>query len=194
MSRLNRHFRNTFLAGVFAATPLAVTAFVIYYVETTTRRLFHIPFAFVGVLIALVGIYLLGLIVTSLIGQWLLRHLDRLLMRVPGLKDLYHAWKQISLTPGGREGMFAKVVLIPVGPGSMQQMGFTNGDPLPEDPAMTAVFVPAAPNPMNGRLYFVRLCDCQFLNISAEEAFKMILSTGNYVPAEVGRATRGSGE
>jgi uncharacterized membrane protein len=192
MSKLNRHLRNTFLAGIFAATPLAVTAFAIWYIETTTRRLFHLPIPFVGVLLALAGIYLLGLIVTSLIGQWLLRHLDRLLLRVPGLKDLYQAWKQISLTPGGREGMFARVVLIPVETGTMRQLGFSNGDPLPDDPTMTAVFVPAAPNPMNGRLYIVRLCDCQFLSISAEEAFKMILSTGNYVPPEVGQATKAS--
>lgn len=186
---LQKHLRNTFLAGAFAATPLAVTLFLIWYVETTTRRLFQVPFPFLGVVIALALIYVLGLIVTSLIGQFFLRQLDRLLSRVPVLKDLYQAWKHISLTPGGREGIFAQVVLIPVETGTMRQLGFTSGQGLAGDPAMLPVFVPAAPNPTNGRIYLVRRDDCQFLSISVEEAFKMILSTGNYIPPEVGQAT-----
>ncbi|MGE5609053.1 MAG: hypothetical protein ACM359_07350, partial [Bacillota bacterium] len=43
------------------------------------------------------------------------------------------------------------------------------------------VFVPAAPNPTSGRLYFVPRAQCIVLDLSIEDAFKMILSTGNYI-------------
>jgi uncharacterized membrane protein len=194
MSHIKIHLRNTFLAGIFAAIPLAVTAFVVWYVETATRRLFHVPIPFVGVLLALGGIYALGLAVTSLIGQFLLRFIDRVLLRVPVLKELYQAWKHVSLTPGGRGGIFSRVVLIPVENGQMRQLGFSSGQGLMDDPTMTCVFVPAAPNPTNGRIYFAKLADCRFLDISVEEAFKVILSGGNYIPPAVGLATQRGGD
>ena len=43
---------------------------------------------------------------------------------------------------------------------------------------------------MNGRLYFVPLAEVTVLDLSPEEAFKIILSSGNYVPEEIGRRTR----
>ena len=37
---VQNHLRNTFLAGAFAAMPIAATAFIVYYVERVTRELF----------------------------------------------------------------------------------------------------------------------------------------------------------
>jgi uncharacterized membrane protein len=191
MASVQNHLRNTFLAGIFAATPIAVTIFVIAYVESLTReplkQYLKINIPFLGVLVALVLIYLLGLIVNSLLGKWFLRVLDSILSRVPLLKELYRAWKHISLTPGGKEGMFAKVVLIPVENGRAQCLGFTSGLPIERDSSICCVFVPAAPNPINGRLYFVQIADVRFQGLSTEEAFKIILSGGNYTPRELAR-------
>jgi uncharacterized membrane protein len=186
MQRLPRHLRNSFLAGIFAAAPIAVTVFVVVYVENLTRTplaKIGINVPFVGVAAAVVLIYLVGLVVNSLIGRWILKIVDRILLRVPVLKGAYVAWKQISVTPGGREGMFSKVVLIPIETGRAKTLGFSTGRAIDGDPRTCCVFVPAAPNPMNGRLYFVPITDVQVLDISAEEAFKVILSSGNYVPA-----------
>ena len=193
MSPIQKHLRNTFLTGVFAAIPLAVTIFVVWYVESSTRQplrdLLRINVPFLGVLVALALIYLLGLAVGSIVGKWVLSLIDKLLLRVPVLKDLYLAWKHVSITPGGREGIFAKVVLVPVENDRAHTLGFSSGEPLEGDPSTTAVFIPAVPNPMNGRLHFVPIADVIVLDVSPEEAFKMILSGGNYVPAEVGHAT-----
>src|SRR5688500_10522078 len=191
MGSFQKHLRNTFLTGIFAAAPIAVTAFVVVYVEGATRapldRWFGIRTPFAGVLVAVALIYLLGLLVNSLLGRWLLTIVDRVLSRVPVLKELYQAWKHVSVTPGGKEGIFAKVVLVPVETGRARTIGFTSGEPIEGDPSSCCVFVPAAPNPMNGRLYFLPLSDVTVLPLSPEEAFKIILSSGNYVPAEVGR-------
>src|SRR5690349_10718634 len=110
MSRLQNHFRKTMLAGVFAAIPIAVTGFILWYIEGHTRsivrNLFNINIPFAGVVLAIGLIYLLGLAVTSLVGQFFLGIVDAMLSRLPVLRELYRAWKQVSLTPAGTTGIF----------------------------------------------------------------------------------------
>ena len=194
MSSLNNHLRKTFLAGILAAVPVALTAFVIWYVDHNTRifseKLFGKPIPFVGIVIAIVAIYLGGLIATTLLGKWVIGVVDRLLSRLPGFKQLYSAWKQIALTPGGGEGMFAKVVLVAEVSPHARTLGFTSGQPVEGAPETLCVFVPNAANPLQGRLLFVDQSRCTLLDLSAEDAFKMILSTGNYLPEGIATTTK----
>jgi uncharacterized membrane protein len=196
MARLQNHVRNTFLAGIFAAVPIVVTAFILWWVESKTRpaahyilvRFFHIDrdIPFLGVVLALVGIYLAGMVTTSLVGRLILGMIDRILLRVPILRQVYSGWKQVALTPGGTEGIFSRVALINDEPGHSLVLGFTNGKAIEGTSDVICVFVPFAPNPVTGQLRLVHRASCQMLEISPEEAFKIILSTGNYVPAPVG--------
>ena len=194
MSRLNNHLRQTFLAGILSAIPIAVTGFIVWYVDNKTRfitfALFHVEIPFLGVVIAIAAIYLCGLLATSLLGRFFLGVVDKVLSRVPILRQLYIVWKQIALTPGGTEGTFSKVVLIRDETGATHLMGFCSGRPLQGDVNTFCVFVPAAPNPVSGRLLFVHREKCVFIDISTEEAFKVILSTGNYVATEIGAVSR----
>ncbi|MCA9638720.1 MAG: DUF502 domain-containing protein [Myxococcales bacterium] len=191
--RLQRHLRRTFLTGIFAAIPLAVTVAVIAYVEKASREpvaaLLGINIPFIGIGVALVLIYLIGLIVSSIVGKLLLAWLDRLLLRVPVLRELYKAWKEISLTPGGREGIYGRVVLVP--DGDQMILGFTSGDAIDGDAERICVYIPDTPNPMAGHLALIERSLCIDLGIPAEEAFKMILSGGNYVPPAIGKALGG---
>ena len=192
MQGLQAHLRNTFLAGIFAVVPIAVTIFIIYKVDQLTRfisfNLFGHEIPFVGVVIAVAAIYLVGVLATISTGKLLIRGIDALILRLPVLKQFYVAWKQIALTPGGTEGTFSRVVLIPDETGATHLLGFTCGRPIENEPNTLCVFVPAAPNPVNGRLYFVNREKCVMVDCSTEEAFKVVLSTGNYVPNEVGLA------
>jgi uncharacterized membrane protein len=178
--------RRTFVAGIFAFVPLAVTVFIVWWIDKQTRiitvYLFHRSIPFLGVLIAIAAIYFTGVITSSLLGRYLLGFLDAILMRLPIVRQLYLGWKQIALTPGGTEGTFSHVVLIPDETGQMRMMGFTSGRIIEGDPSSYCVFVPSAPNPVTGRLYFVDVKKCTMLSITPEEAFKIILSTGNYIP------------
>ncbi len=178
--------RTTFLAGIFAFIPLAVTAFILWWVDDKTvvftDWLFHHRIHFLGVLLTLAAIYATGVVVNSLLGKYLLKLLDAIIMRLPGIRLLYQGWKQIALTPGGTEGTFSRVVLIPDETGTMRLIGFCSGRTVMADEPCYCVFIPSSPNPITGRLYFVRASRCQFIEMSTEEAFKVILSTGNYVP------------
>ena len=191
MGRLNTHLRTSFLAGILAVVPVAVTAFVVWYVESKTRAAVeqalgrHVA-PFVGVLLAVALIYLIGVAVSSLVGRLLIGLADRVLGRLPLVRAVYAAWKQVALTPCGGEGMYAKVVLVAGGDGAVagaQQLGFTSGTPVPGAEDLLPVFVPQCPNPLNGRLLLVPRARCRMTAVTPEEAFKMLLSSGNYVPA-----------
>jgi len=196
MQRLKSHLRSAVITGVFSAIPLVITIVVIWYVEKLTREplkaLFGIDTPFLGILAAVLFIYVLGVIVNSLVGRILLRWLDGLLSRVPVLKDIYEAWKHITLTPGGKEGIYARVVLVPGDGDHTWMLAFTSGEGVENDPSLCCVFVPGTPNPTAGRILFVPRDRCIPLDISAESVFKTALSGGNYVPPEVGGATAAS--
>ena len=191
--QLQAHLRNTFLAGIFAVTPLAITVLLVFKVDEWTRVLsnwlFNRSIPFVGVLIALTAIYFAGLVATVSLGKFIIRSFDSVLSSLPGLRQLYIAWKQIVVTPGGgADGVFSHVCLIPDETGATHLLGFTNAKPIENHPNTYCVFVPGSPNPMNGRLYFVRIDKCTMVDLSTEEGFKVVLSTGNYVPPQVGVA------
>jgi uncharacterized membrane protein len=179
--------RRTFIAGIFSFLPLAVTAFILWWVDDKTRIftywLFHRRIPFIGVLLTLAAIYVCGFITNSLLGRYLIRIVDAVIMRLPVIRLLYQGWKQIALTPGGgTEGTFSHVCLIPDETGTMRLMGFSSGRLVEADEPCYCVFIPSSPNPITGRLYFIRAERCQFIQMTTEEAFKVILSTGNYVP------------
>jgi uncharacterized membrane protein len=193
MGRIQVHFRNKLVAGALAAIPVAVTAFILWYVDSKARALLGIETPLVGIALALLAIYLLGLFVTSLVGQFLLGLTDSIIRRIPGLRDLYRSWKQVALTADSHEGIFAHVVLVPDESGQMRALGFTSGRGIEGDPGRWCVFVPGSPNPTTGRLFFVPVDRCIPVDMHPQEALKMIISGGSYVPPAVGAATGGSG-
>jgi uncharacterized membrane protein len=187
MGRLQTHVRNKLVAGLLAAIPVGVTALILWYVDANARAIFGIRYPFLGLVVALAALYVLGMFVTSLVGRWILSGTDALLVHIPGLRDLYGSWKQMAFSPEGDEGIFARVVMIPDETGRMRMMGFSTRRPLEGDPDTMCVFVPGAPNPTAGRLYFVPAREALLLDIPARVALKILISGGNYVPPEVGR-------
>jgi uncharacterized membrane protein len=196
MTTARDHIRKTFLTGVFFAVPLAITLFIIYWIndktQPITRWIFGVNIPFLGVIIALGVIYLIGMIANSLMGRFLIRTVDSVITRVPMIGQVYSSWKQIALTPGGTEGTFSKVVLLHDETGTMNWLGFTSGRVVSAPMPSYCVFVPNAPNPITGRLYFVPVEKCAILEMTVEQAFKLILSTGNYIP-ELRQALKDAG-
>ena len=84
----------------------------------------------------------------------------------------------------GGDLLRGKVVLIPHETPGLKQIGFSTGVPLSEG-GHVCVFVPNAPNPVLGRVVFVHPKDVVLLAMSVEEAFKLLISSGNHVPPEL---------
>ena len=193
MHRLIRQLTGNLLAGIGVALPLGLTAYVIFKVDQVTRPLTEALFGrsapFVGIGLILLAVYLFGLLVTSLSGQYLLDRVDHLLSRLPGTRQLYLVWKQVLLAPPDHEGTFAKVVLIPDEGGQRQIIAFTSGKPIPGDAESICAFVPNTPNLLQGILYLVRLDRVQFSSVPVAEAVKMIITKGRYLPEGLGRVS-----
>jgi uncharacterized membrane protein len=187
MGRIQTHVRNKLVAGALAAIPVALTAFILWYVDSKARGLFGIQYPLLGLLVGMAGLYLLGVFITSLIGRWVLSGADVVLAHLPGLRDLYQSWKQMAFSPEGDEGIFARVVLVPDETGRMRMLGFSTRKSIEGDPETMCVFVPGSPNPTSGRLYFVPARECVALELPARVALKVLVSGGNYVPADIGR-------
>ena len=188
MGRFKTHLRNKLVAGVLAAGPVAVTLFILWYVDSKARDLIGVRVPFLGIGLAVFTVYLLGLFVTSVVGQYVLALADRALRRIPGLRALYRAWRQVALTEAG-EGIFSHVVLVRDESGLGCVLGFSSGHAIDRDPGIQCVFIPGSPNPTTGRLYFVPSHRCLRLDLAPQEALKMIISGGNYVPAAIGAMT-----
>jgi len=186
---LQVHLRNKLVAGLLAAIPVASTIFVVWYVDNKSRELLHIHTPIVGIVLAIAAIYLLGVFVTSVIGRFLLATTDNVLRRVPGLRSLYRSWKQVALAE--QSGIFSHVVLVPDDAGRGCVLGFTSGHSIEGDPGLSCVFVPGSPNPTTGKLYFVPTTRCIRLEMSPQDALKVIISGGNYVPDAIGKGTIG---
>jgi len=188
---LQAHVRNKLVAGALAAVPVAVTLFVLWYVDSKARSLLHLQWPLLGIVVALGAIYLLGLFVTSVLGQAFLGATDWILRHVPGLGDLYRTWKQVAISHPheGKLGIFAHVVLVPDDAGRGCVLGFTSGHAIEGDPRIACVFIPASPNPTSGRLQFVPSNRCIQLDLQPQEALKLIISGGNYLPPAIGAAT-----
>jgi uncharacterized membrane protein len=188
MGRLKTHLRNKLVAGALAAGPVAVTFFILWYIDSKARALIGVHVPFLGTAATLLAIYLLGLFVTSVAGQFLLGLADRALRSVPGLSTLYRSWRQVALTDAG-DGIFTHVVLVRDESGRGCVLGFSSGHAIEGDPGVQCVFIPGSPNPTTGRLYFVPSFRCIRLEMSPQEALKTIISGGNYIPAAIGATT-----
>jgi uncharacterized membrane protein len=178
------------LAGALAAAPLVIVVSAAVWLERETAplaRAVGIRVPGMGVLVALVLVYLLGLFVTSLVGGLLLGWIDRVVRRVPGLAVAYQAWREVWATPLDKPGVWSRVVLVPSEGEGNFEIGFTSGEPLPADPRALTVFVPEVANPLAGRLVVADRASVRPLDVSAHEAFKLLLSRGNYVPPDLRR-------
>ncbi|MCL4683746.1 DUF502 domain-containing protein [Myxococcota bacterium] len=190
-----------FVAGLLVITPIAVTGWVVaWVVERLDNAILphllrvigleqapRIPF--VGAIFTILVILLLGVIARHFFGLELLRIGERLLARVPVARSIYGGVKQlletIFLTSSARQ--FRRVVLIEYPRKGIYSLAFTTGpaqglvqDETPE--LVISCFVPTTPNPTSGFFLLVPERELQTLDMSVEDAFKLIMSAGLVAP------------
>lgn len=187
------NFRRNFAAGLGVIAPMVLAVYLLLKIEEITRPLtvplFGRNAPFVGIAIALLLVYLIGFLVTSLLGQFFVSKAERLIAKYPGARGIYNIWKEVFLNPPEQEGTALRVVLIPDEEGQRQMIAFTTDKPVPGDEGAICVFVPDAPNPMQGTLFLIPKERVQFSGVKTSEAFKLILSKGRYLPEGLGKIT-----
>lgn len=195
-------FQRTFLTGLFILLPLVVTYVLIAFLFNLFTsvgaplvkgllRFFgpgRYPWAdslipLINLLLSLAVIFVLGLIGTNLLGRRLLIALEALLMRLPLVKSIYSAVKQMVETFQGPGRSFQRVVLLQYPSKGLWMMGFVAAERrdslrLISSDKVLIVFIPTTPNPTSGFLVLVSPEDVVDLDYSVEDAFKFIVSSG----------------
>ena len=198
MGRLRAYF----FAGILVTAPAAITLYtawlLITFIDSTVTGLLpeqynpntYLPFSVPGFgLIALVVfLVLVGLFAAGVIGRLFLRMGEAILARMPVIREIYGALKQIFETVlAQKSAAFRQVVLLEYPRRGIWAMGFVSGTTKGEvqaltDDEMVNVFLPTTPNPTSGFLLFVPRKDLVVLKMGVEDGIKMVISGGIVVP------------
>lgn len=183
-------------SGLVAVVPIVVTVAVLRFLFSATSSVLlpvvtpaaeeWPPWAHAALSFAILlgAIYLVGEVATNLVGRRLLGLVESLVLRVPFVKVIYSASKQVAAAFQGRKARaFRSVVYVDFPAPGMRAIGFVTGDMT--DPTGTAchtVFVPTTPNPTTGFLQIVPVEKVVKTSYSVEDGIKMIMSLGVLVP------------
>jgi uncharacterized membrane protein len=183
MDTVLRHVGRCLLAGALAILPVGGLVLALVLAETTISKSWrgNVPFYVpgMGIVLALVAVYVLGLVTTTFLGRWFWRVTDRLLERLPALGRLYITLKQVLGYGEGERALFRRVVLVPSGGGGHELGLVTNEVPGPDGRARLLVFVPGSPNPTGGRLVLAEPGEVVAVATPVHEVLKALLSAGS---------------
>lgn len=180
---MRRHLLKCLIAGIAALLPIGGTILMVLYFEEQLSGTWLADQPFyrfgMGILLGFLAVYIVGLLVSSFLGRWLWAQVDMLFMSVPLLGPLYQTFKQLLGYGEGPDAMFKRVVMVPSHDLPGEQLGFVTGEIHNDDGTETlAVFLPAAPNPTNGKLIYVRESEVSALDLPVNEAMKALISAG----------------
>lgn len=203
-SHLAARLRNYFLTGLVVAGPIAITVYVVRWVVTSvddwvkpfvpsvynpdTYLPIHIPG--MGLIFAIVALTMFGALAANLIGRTLVSYSELMVGRMPVVRNVYNGLKQIFetvLTQKG--GTFKQVALIEFpGPG-LWSVVFVAADAKGEiqeklgsdGKQLVGVFLPTVP-PTTGYVVYMDKKDIVVLDMSVEDAAKLLLSAGLVIP------------
>ncbi|MFT5137763.1 MAG: putative membrane protein [Arenicella sp.] len=199
MQRLRRYF----VAGLLVWLPLVATyvvlAFSIRLIDRTLLLLpphyrpealigFEIPG--LGVILTMVLVILTGLVVANFFGRSLVSAWESVLSRIPLVRTVYGAVKQITVSLfADASQSFREVVLIEYPRKGIWALAFVTGDTPSKfkklvDHDLINLYVPTTPNPTSGVFVMVPKSDVKRLDIPVEIGLKMILSAGVVNPID----------
>lgn len=202
--KLGTRLRNYFLTGIVVAAPVSITVYITWwfvnlvdgwikpFLPTIYNPDHYLPFTVpgVGLIFAIFGLTVLGALTANLFGRTIVSYGEMMLNRMPIVRNVYSALKQIfetvlsqsqsSFQKAGliqypRQGLWSIVFISTATKGEVQHK-------FPDENDVFSVFLPTTPNPTSGFLLFVPRKDVILLDMSVEEAAKMIISAGLVTP------------
>ena len=196
--------RNYFLTGLVVAGPVAITLWLTWWFVTWVDGLVrpfvpiayrpetYLPFGLPGsgLIVAVIALTLLGFLTANLIGRSLVELSERFLGRIPAVRAIYRAMKQVFETLfSGKGSSFRRVGLVEFPSPGMWSIVLISQPPstdvaenLPGEVEHISVFLPCAPNPTTGFFFYVPKSKIVEVDMSAEDAATLIMSCGVVQP------------
>ena len=206
LQRLKQDLKSDLIAGLLVVIPLATTIWLSISIAKWAIDLFtRIPKQInpfdglnpflttiinfsVGLAVPLLSILIIGLMARNIVGRWLLDFGEQLLQAIPLAGSVYKTLKQILETLlGDSKTKFRRVVMIEYPRKGVWTMGFVTGKVSPQLQThlveeMISVFIPTTPNPTSGWYAIVPKEEAIDIDISIEDAFKVLISGGIVSP------------
>ncbi len=196
------YFKRYLIAGLLVWLPLGVTLAVIkFLVGLFDQSLLLLPHQYrpdvllgvdipgFGVLLSLTLILVTGVVVANFLGSRLVAMWESLLSRIPLVRSIYHAVKQIAeAVLGSGEQTFQKAYLVQYPRAGLWTLAFQTGTLQGEAQKKTGMnsvvnlFVPTTPNPTSGFFIMASKNEVIELEMNVDDALKMVISGGVIVP------------
>ncbi len=188
--------RRYYLAGVLVLAPTALTLWVVWNLFSFFDNILGAELRARGISVFGLGfvllnalLLLLGWLTASILGKRVFHLWDRVMHRVPLINKIYATLRQIAelLIGPDRSGTFGRVAIVEFpSPGSWG-LGFVTSVVPGEANSQTgqklcSLFIPSAVNPTTGFLLLVPEERVRYLDMTPEQAMKMIVSAGALVP------------
>jgi uncharacterized membrane protein len=198
---LVRRMRNYLIGGLLIWIPIMITVWVVRFLSgILDQSLLLLPPSWrpeavfgtyvpgVGIILSLLLLLLTGVVVKNLFGGQMVAGLESLVRRIPVVGAVYGGAKTFSetvLTDQGKS--FKQVVMVEFPRRGVFSIGFITSHELEEAQAkteqvVTCVFVPTTPNPTTGFIILVPKDEVTYMDMTVDEAFKMLLTLGVVVP------------
>lgn len=220
--RLGSRLRNYFLTGLVIVGPVTITLYIAWYfinlvdnwIKPYIPNLYNPSYYIgrevpgVGLIFAIVGLTMIGALAANLIGRSLISAGEMMLTRMPIVRNVYGAIKQVFesvVTAGGPDTAFQKVAVMEFPSPGIYSLVFITGRAarqivsLRPDDDLVAVFMPTHLVPPSGFTVFVPRRKVTPIEMSFEDAAKIILSAGMANPdaqarmRELAKAKAGKG-
>tara|TARA_A100001388_G_scaffold270186_1_gene247415 strand:+ start:31 stop:660 length:630 start_codon:yes stop_codon:yes gene_type:complete len=203
MLKLLTRLRNYLISGLLFWIPLILTIIVIKFFlefvdglipqEYLPEAVFNLETSIPGsgIILLLLIILITGILVTNILGRRLVALWERLLNKIPGFRNIYNILKKVSDTVLNTSSQsFKKAFLIQYPSKGIWVIAFQSGDYRGEAESIIGeeiinLFVPTTPNPTSGFFVLIPKKDAFELDISVEDAFKLVISAGVVTPDSV---------
>ena len=198
-----KRLRNYFISGLLFWIPLALSVIVIKFFLELVNNLIpqkYLPEAIFnldttipgsGIILVLIVILITGVMVTNILGRKLVALWEKVLNKIPGFRNVYNVLKKVSDTVFNTSTeSFRKAFLIQYPSKGIWVIAFQSGDYRGEAKSIIGeeimnLFVPTTPNPTSGFFVMMAKKDAFELDMSVEEAFKLVISAGVVTPNSV---------
>ena len=174
-----RTLTRSFAQGLLVIAPVAITIWVIWYTVTTLDRLLDARIPGLGILIAAAGITLIGYLTGNVVGNRLLSWLEAGMQRVPLIRILYNALRDLFGAFVGSKRKFDKPVAVDINRHGLKVLGFLTSERF-DDPQLAghvSVYLPESYN-FAGNLIIVPRDRVHPLDADGAEFMAFIVSGG----------------